>query len=145
MLVFMWKNPLKFILLSSIFVLACAHSKNTITQPVEVIEEAKPVKTIEVVKKVKPKKSTVKNIKLKKNPISNVFKSYGETTGLKLQLKKKVKSGILGKETDSSGELYFSKGNLRLELNKPQKSLLVIDNNDIYFSQKLDKDFGGHW
>jgi outer membrane lipoprotein-sorting protein len=53
---------------------------------------------------------------------------YQKSKAIKFELTKKVKYALLGKEKENKGLLFVSGKNLRLELEPPQKSLVVINN-----------------
>ena len=49
-----------------------------------------------------------------------------------MDLKKILKVQLLDKSTSSSGKVLFSKGRMRMEMDAPEKSLVVIDKKHIW-------------
>lgn len=75
--------------------------------------------------------------------LTKTFKSLQEKALVNMQLKKKVTSPFYMTPRESEGELYFSKGKIRLSIVKPEVSLLVLNGNDIWLEEKLSEDSGG--
>ena len=58
--------------------------------------------------------------------------------GFHSKLQKSVHNGQLGNNSESTGEIYFSKGKMRIEFNKPEKTLLIFDGQQAWQEQEYD-------
>ena len=58
---------------------------------------------------------------------SLVVNRYRDAGHVKMDLEKKINSIVQNKEVVHKGELYFGKGKMRLEINSPEKSLVIFD------------------
>ncbi len=58
--------------------------------------------------------------------------------GFHSKLLKKVHEGVQDKDSESSGEVYFSKGKMRMELEKPERILMVYDGEFAWQEQEFD-------
>ena len=101
-----------------------------------------------------PVKTTSKKTSVKKTPVrdalsiqalKDIFNKMWMSDSVIMGLNKTVVYGLLGNEKKYSGRLLFSKGRLRVELSKPEPSLLLIEDEFIWFAQKLGKDLGSKW
>src|SRR5690348_5725864 len=70
--------------------------------------------------------------------VESVFSHLRSGDGFHSKLEKKVKNGQLGNTSESSGEIYFAKGKMRMEFSKPEKSLLVFDGEQAWQEQEFD-------
>lgn len=75
--------------------------------------------------------------------IKMVVKHYQRAKSIKMQVEKEVYIDYLEQTKESKGELLFSKGRLRLNINEPEKSLLLMANNLIWHVNYLSDDMGG--
>ena len=76
--------------------------------------------------------------------IQRVLHHYHQAKGVTFAVTKKTHNTLLAmKAKTSEGRLFYSKGKLRFEVSKPEKSLLVMDGKYIWFATKLSKDKGG--
>ncbi len=97
-----------------------------------------------------PKLSTAaqKNIKtVTKAPsamttVKTIMERYQKAKSAKIDLKKKVKLAILDEEKESEGSLIISKGRLRLEIAKPEPSLLVVNKDVIWVESPAPTELG---
>jgi outer membrane lipoprotein-sorting protein len=59
--------------------------------------------------------------------IKSIDQSYKSAKSISMDLKKIVKVQLLDKTSKMSGKVLFSKGRMRMEMDPPDKSLVVID------------------
>lgn len=57
---------------------------------------------------------------------------YRTATSASMDVTKQVKLGLIGSERKSSGKLYLSKGQLRMELEGAEKTLLVVNKKNLF-------------
>lgn len=70
--------------------------------------------------------------------VENVISRLQTGDGFHSKLVKKVHSGQLGSNSESKGEIYFSKGKMRMEFTQPEKTLLVFDGELAWQEQEFD-------
>jgi outer membrane lipoprotein-sorting protein len=75
--------------------------------------------------------------------LSKTVNRYRDFAAVKMVLEKKLVLKALGKEKTNSGTLLFSKGRLLLEISKPEKSILIYDNVNLWNIQYPPEEFGG--
>jgi len=63
---------------------------------------------------------------------------YNKVAGVSMAVKKTVKLALLDETKTSEGNLYFSKGQLRLELAKPEDSLVVLTAKEIWVESSIE-------
>lgn len=107
-------------------------------------------KKIKIVKKVKKKESNKKEKSNKKREsisgqvrFENLIQHYKKQRTLSVQFEKETDLSFLGKKVKSYGELFLSSGKVRLEVKRPQKSLLLYDGETIWWEETLPKALGG--
>lgn len=76
--------------------------------------------------------------------LSKVFQDLQKPTLVSMQVKKKVSSEFMMRPKESEGTLYFSKGKIRLSIDKPDPSLLILNGEDIWLEEKQPEEFGGN-
>lgn len=100
----------------------------------------------------KTKKATPAKAKNKKaaetlspeiSQIKDVVKKYQETAAVGMKVEKKVHLALMDEEKTGRGELWYSKGRLKMSIEKPEDSLLVLNDDVIWVVVKLPEDFGG--
>jgi outer membrane lipoprotein-sorting protein len=100
----------------------------------------------------KVKKGTKAKAKNKKNTealspeivqIKGVVKKYQETLAVGMKVEKKVHLALMDEEKTGRGELWYSKGRLKMAIEKPEDSLLVLNDDIIWVVVKLPEEFGG--
>ncbi len=64
--------------------------------------------------------------------IRGIDDAYQKAKTLTMDLKKSLKSQLIDSQNDSSGRVMFSKGRMRMEMDAPDKSLIVIDKKHIW-------------
>ena len=75
--------------------------------------------------------------------IKKVIQRYQKSMAIKMDVSRDLYSAYLEESKVSEGKLYFSKGRLRLEIEKPEKYMLLLSNNLIWIENHLPKDMGG--
>lgn len=73
------------------------------------------------------------------NELQSVLTRYREAKSIKTKVKKTVVQDLLGSETESRGNFYFSRGRLRLDILSPEKSILVYDGTHVWLESRIDK------
>ncbi len=66
---------------------------------------------------------------------------YSETPLIAMNLQKTVKLALLGREKTVKGQLHLGKGRLRMELEPPEKSLVIADGEDLWVVTYPPKGF----
>ncbi len=61
-----------------------------------------------------------------------INESYRTAKSVAMDVTKQVKLGLIGSERKSSGKLFLSKGQLRMELEGAEKTLLVVNKKNLY-------------
>lgn len=82
-------------------------------------------------------------VKLDSRDLEKAARKYSKARAVKMKVKKTVVQVLLGRKTDYSGKLFLTKGKLRLEFERPTKSLVVVDGKYAWVVQYPDEDFGG--
>jgi len=77
--------------------------------------------------------------------LRKMFNRFWLADSVSMDLQKEVESGLLGVQAVHKGRFYFSKGKIRVEFFEPQKSLLIVDNDNIWHSIKAPEALGGKW
>jgi outer membrane lipoprotein carrier protein len=72
--------------------------------------------------------------------LEKVLTAYRSAKALQANVTKTVDQETLGTSTKSEGQFYFSKGKLRLEMNEPEKTLLVYDGKTVWFESRVDEE-----
>jgi len=70
-----------------------------------------------------------------------VDKRYQSATSVTMKVQRTTVLSVLGKEKTSKGELVLSKGRMRMELNEPNRSVIVIDGKNLWVADYPDPDF----
>lgn len=71
-------------------------------------------------------------------PVERVLAKYRSGKAVQARVKKVVKQELMGTSTTSEGRFYFAKGRLRMDMEKPEKSILVYDGKNIWLEARLD-------
>ena len=72
--------------------------------------------------------------------VKKILKKYNSNSGIKMDVKKKVHLELLDEEKESNGTLLFKKGQINLEIKKPEFSKIVMNEKTIWVVQKNSKD-----
>ncbi len=64
--------------------------------------------------------------------VRGIDSAYQKAKTVSMNIKKSIKSQLIDSHASSSGKVLFSKGRMRMELNDPDKSLVVIDKKHIW-------------
>ncbi len=70
--------------------------------------------------------------------VDAVLSKYRKAKSLQAKVTKTVVQELVGSETKSDGDFYFSKGKLRLEFGEPENSKLVYDGKTVWLESRLD-------
>jgi outer membrane lipoprotein-sorting protein len=71
--------------------------------------------------------------------VDSVLARYRSARAIQAKVKKTVTQELMGTTNESEGRFYFSKGKLRLDITKPEKSVLVYDGKNIWLESRLDE------
>jgi chaperone LolA len=74
--------------------------------------------------------------------LKEIFTKYKTAPAVTVDVKKKVLFALLDDEKQSSGQLQLSRGRLRLQIAKPDPSLLVVDNSTIWIETPASQELG---
>lgn len=69
--------------------------------------------------------------------IQTVMKRYKVAKAIKMAVKKSVYLDLLEETKKSSGHLYFSRGRLRLDIEKPEQSMLLLADDYIWMENRM--------
>ncbi len=75
--------------------------------------------------------------------LSETIAHYSSAKGLHIELEKKVKLAVLDRETAQQGRAMLSLGRLRLEFDEPNRALVIVNKNDLWFVTYPPQDLGG--
>lgn len=75
--------------------------------------------------------------------LREVDQKYQKQHGIHLQLKKTIKSGMLGSTKESTGEVWLEKGKMKLVINKPQASKIIAGSQFLWIESAPPEDFEG--
>jgi outer membrane lipoprotein-sorting protein len=70
--------------------------------------------------------------------VEAVMAAYRAAPAIEAHVKKVVHQEVMGTKSESEGQFYFSKGKLRLDFTKPERSTLVYDGRTIWLESRLD-------
>ena len=72
--------------------------------------------------------------------LKEILGNYRKSSGILMELKKEVYISLMEETKSYDGQLLLSKGRLKLEIVKPEKSLLIVDGNTIWLESQFDKN-----
>jgi outer membrane lipoprotein-sorting protein len=75
--------------------------------------------------------------------IKKIVGAYQTSSGLEMGVRKEVYIDYTEETKKGQGKLYFSKSRLRLEMESPDKYLLLLNKNVIWMENHLPKELGG--
>lgn len=75
---------------------------------------------------------TAKKTKSSLTIVKDVVSKYQKAKAVSIDVKKKVMLALLDDEKESTGQLILSAGRMRLEIKKPDPSLIVVNGNAIW-------------
>jgi outer membrane lipoprotein-sorting protein len=70
--------------------------------------------------------------------VDQALESYRKAPAIRAKVKKTVEQEMMGTETKSEGEFYFSKGKLRMDIHEPEKTILVYDGQTFWLESRTD-------
>jgi outer membrane lipoprotein-sorting protein len=71
--------------------------------------------------------------------IKSVLRKYQQQSGVVMNVEKKVISALLERTDVSDGILIFSKGRVRMDIKKPEPSLLILNGDRVWMVNKVEK------
>jgi len=75
--------------------------------------------------------------------VKQVLRRYQKSEAVEIKISKKVHLSLLDETKESSGKLVLSKGRLRMEIEPPDESLLVMNKNIIWLATPTPEELGG--
>ncbi len=78
-----------------------------------------------------------------KRILKRLDKSYSLDSNVLMEVKKTLRQNLLGRETQSSGDVILSKGRLRLNFTKPDKTLVIVDKKTMWIVNYPPAEFEG--
>ncbi len=75
--------------------------------------------------------------------LRKVDQKYQKSHGIHLTLDKEITLGMLGSKKKSEGEIWLNQGQMRLEMNKPEKSKIIADKQYLWIESTPPDDFEG--
>lgn len=70
--------------------------------------------------------------------VDMVLAKYRKAKAIRARVKKTVIQEVMGSESQSHGNFYFSKGKLRLDIIEPEKTTLVYDGKFVWLESRMD-------
>ena len=70
--------------------------------------------------------------------IDTVMAAYRAAPAVEALVKKIIHQEVMGTKNESDGRFYFSKGKLRLDFVRPERSTLVYDGRAVWLESRLD-------
>lgn len=74
------------------------------------------------------------------NDIKAVVGKYKDAQAVGMKVEKKIHLALLDETKSGKGRLWFSKGRLKVQIDKPEGSLLVVDNHTVWLESRLTDD-----
>lgn len=71
--------------------------------------------------------------------VDSVLAKYREAEAIEAKIKKTVTNEMMGMDNVSSGNFYFSKGKLRMDILEPEKTTLVYDGKFVWMEQEIEE------
>lgn len=75
--------------------------------------------------------------------LTGVLNRYRNAAMVSIDFKQVIEEDLTGKKSETFGELSVAKGLLRLQTNKPEKTLVVLDGKYLWNEQAKAVDFAG--
>ncbi len=126
----------------SSLVLGCAPKASGSGQ--EALKAGERATKIPVKTSAKPQQEQAKPSSSVETPVvSKLIQRYKTEIPVKVKIRKRVRSPYLVKEKVSSGELKLGEGIFRMDLDKPDSSIMVLDGKNIWLETRLDPSMGG--
>ncbi|MCB0350487.1 MAG: outer membrane lipoprotein carrier protein LolA [Bdellovibrionales bacterium] len=75
--------------------------------------------------------------------IKKTMSRYQLAPAVEITLSKIVTLALLDETKKSEGRLFFSKGKMRLEIDKPEESIIVMNNNTLWVETPTPEELGG--
>lgn len=91
----------------------------------------------------KKEKSKNKEEKTEITMIKKVVSKYQKSRAVGMKVEKKLHLALMGEDKIGQGKLWYSKGRLKMEIAKPEDSLLVLNDDVIWVVSKMPEEFGG--
>lgn len=89
--------------------------------------------------KTASRKAVAKSTKPSAKEVDQVLESYRQAPAISAKVKKKIDT-VMGTETESQGEFYFSKGKLRMDIHEPEQTTLVYDGRTFWLESRADEE-----
>jgi outer membrane lipoprotein-sorting protein len=70
--------------------------------------------------------------KADKKVLDDLNKRYKDAASITMAVQKNLKLGLLAQEKKSSGRIWISKGRMRMELDGPEKTLLIVNKKNLF-------------
>ena len=70
--------------------------------------------------------------------VESVMAEYRAVPAVEARVTKVVHQEVMGTKSESEGRFYFSKGKLRLDFVRPERSTLVYDGRTVWLESRLD-------
>lgn len=74
------------------------------------------------------------------NEIKAIVGKYKDAQAVGMKVEKKIHLALLDETKSGKGRLWFSKGRLKVQIDKPEGSLLVVDNHTVWLESRLTDD-----
>lgn len=76
--------------------------------------------------------------------LNSTLERYRNTVAVESKLKQEV-SNILDQTTTSEGQIWLSKGKMKIKFEKPERVDVVFDGQWLWQAQQAPEEFGGQW
>lgn len=75
--------------------------------------------------------------------VQSTMARYQNAKAVKIRVKKKVTLALLDEKKESEGQLFLSKGQMRLEIGKPENSMVIMNSSNIWVITPTPEELGG--
>lgn len=89
---------------------------------------------------LKPKSDQTAQLK----SLNATLERYRNTNAVESKLKQEI-SNVLDQNTTSEGQIWLSKGKMKIHFDKPELVDVVFDGEWLWQAQKTPEEFGGQW
>ncbi|MCM2280307.1 MAG: outer membrane lipoprotein carrier protein LolA [Bdellovibrionaceae bacterium] len=109
--------------------------------PVTKTESPAPAKKTATLKRVKGESAPAAAQTAEMKALKTLDTRYQKARSVTMDVDKTLVLGLLGKEKKSKGHILLSRGKMRLEINAPDKSLVVVNGNNLWVADYPPAEF----
>ena len=94
----------------------------------------------EMVSKLQIKKKKTESLSSEILAIKSILNKYQKTSAVKMKVEKAVHLALLDENKNGEGHLMFSKGRLKMVIDEPENSLLLVDGKSVWVVTPLSEN-----